>query len=84
MVHRLHTIMASLFIKNRSRFNNNIYENVTDSSYIIFVEHVIINDVSRLIIYDATKSDANVYICRALNEAGVTEKYFNVSIKGDY
>lgn len=40
------------------------------------------NDVLRLIIYDATLSDSNVYTCRASNEAGEVKKHYNVTVKG--
>lgn len=47
-------------------------------------EHIlIINDALRLIIYDATLKDSNVYTCRATNEAGITEKHYNVVVKGE-
>ncbi|XP_025417794.1 hemicentin-1-like isoform X3 [Sipha flava] len=46
------------------------------------VEHIlIINDALRLIIYDATLKDSNVYTCTATNEAGLTEKHYNVIVK---
>lgn len=66
------------------------------NSYLLFIDiimifnfsncldHILImNDVLRLIIYDATLSDSNVYTCRASNEIGVAEKHYTVIVKGD-
>lgn len=48
------------------------------------LDHIlVINDVLRLIIYDASLSDSNVYTCRASNEAGAVEKSYNIVVKGD-
>lgn len=85
-MYRFHTTTARLFIKSfKVLKKNSINENVLIINfYYSFLEHVlIINDVPRLIIYDATTSDSNVYICRAFNEAGVTERHYNVTVKGE-
>lgn len=45
-------------------------------------DHIlVINDILRLIIYDASLSDSNVYTCRASNEAGEIEKNYNIVVK---
>lgn len=48
------------------------------------LDHIlVINNILRLIIYDASLSDSNVYTCRASNEGGAIEKNYNIVVKGD-
>lgn len=48
----------------------------------MFLEHLFITKEDlRLIIYDATLSNTNVYTCRAFNEAGMTEKHYHIIVQ---
>jgi len=53
------------------------------TNYPVLDHILVINDILRLIIYDASLSDSNVYTCRASNEAGAIEKSYNIVVKGD-
>ncbi|VVC26961.1 Immunoglobulin subtype,Immunoglobulin-like domain,Immunoglobulin-like fold,von Willebrand factor [Cinara cedri] len=49
--------------------------------FFISSDHIFVYKGSRLIIFDATPSDSNLYTCRATNINGVAEKKYNIIVK---
>ncbi|XP_050438116.1 hemicentin-1-like isoform X2 [Adelges cooleyi] len=47
-----------------------------------YSDHVfIVSGTTRLVIYDATFDESNVYICRASNDFGVSEKHYQIIVR---